>query len=479
MAIDPSIPLQVRPMQMPDPLANYGRMVQLKSLMQQGDLQSMQMDQMVRDRAAQEAENAAYRDALDPATGRIDTARLYSSLSQAGRGSRIPAVMQQQAALEKDRLAADKTRGEISKQEFDMAAARNRALIQRLTPLMADPNLSHESVIGAISEMVQQGVATPEMGQQAVRALPGNPQALRDFLRSKLISAMDADKQLAALTPNLDRVDDGQKIRYVDKNPMTNPGGPAPIQRQMTPGEVQSAKDAAAGRAVTMRGQNMADQRAAVQAGQPVYDAERGAWVFRPSAQAPAGAAVPVMGPDGRPLPPKMSEAQKKELNSIDAQIRIIDSGIKAASDTPTAFTFGRGLATMGGAIPESLAGRGDTKAEREARAYVFNTVSKTINERAGAAQSAQELARLRAFLPAETDGPEQVRDKLQAFRQYLVDQRQAFAQPNYAAPPEPPAASTPAPQRPASTPRPGTVEDGWIFNGGDPADRNNWKRAR
>ena len=132
------------------------------------------------------------------------------------------------------------------------------------------------------------------------------------------------------------------------------------------------------------------------------------------------GSARPAMTSDGKPLPGKQSEAVKKELMSINQQRAVIDGAIKATQATPSAFSMARGIPTMTGPIAESVAGRFDSDSERQARAFVFNNVSKVINERAGAAQSAQELARLRGFLPAETDNAAQVVSKLQAFQAYL-----------------------------------------------------------
>jgi hypothetical protein len=48
--------------------------------------------------------------------------------------------------------------------------------------------------------------------------------------------------------------------------------------------------------------------------------------------------------------------------------------------------------------------------------------VSRVINERAGAAQSAQEMQRLRSFLPADTDNDIQITNKLKGFQSYLAD---------------------------------------------------------
>lgn len=131
---------------------------------------------------------------------------------------------------------------------------------------------------------------------------------------------------------------------------------------------------------------------------------------------------IPVRGADGAPVAGKLPEAKAKELLSIDQQRASIEGALRAVEQTPSAFSMGRGLATLSGTIPESLAGRIDSDAERKARSYVFNNVSAVINERAGAAQSAQEMARLRSFLPGETDNAEQVKSKLEGFRDYLAE---------------------------------------------------------
>lgn len=153
-----------------------------------------------------------------------------------------------------------------------------------------------------------------------------------------------------------------------------------------------------------------------------VYDPERGVIVDPRTATS-----RPVLAAGGAPVGAKLPESSKKELASIDAQANTIDSAIKSVQATPSAFSFTRGLATMAGAVPETIAGRADSTAEREARSFVFNVVSKVINERAGAAQSAQELARLRSFLPAESDNARQIEDKLSAFKTYLGEQRKAY----------------------------------------------------
>jgi hypothetical protein len=133
------------------------------------------------------------------------------------------------------------------------------------------------------------------------------------------------------------------------------------------------------------------------------------------------GEASPLMA-GGQPLAPKLNAEQSKDITAINQQRATVNGALQLVEATPSAFSFGRGLA---GKLPagETLAGRTEKPQETEARSAVFNIVSKVINERAGAAQSAQELTRLNAFLPSELDNAESIKRKLNGFNKYLNEQ--------------------------------------------------------
>jgi len=172
---------------------------------------------------------------------------------------------------------------------------------------------------------------------------------------------------------------------------------------------------------------------------------------------------IPVMGPNGAPMAGKPSEAVAKERMSINQQRAAIQGALNAVKETPSAFSLGRGLATLSGTVPESIAGRTDSDAERKARAFVFNNVSATINERAGAAQSAQEMARLRSFLPGETDNAAQIQSKLEGFLGYLDEREKGIGG---------------KPSAPSGGPAVGEVRKGYRFKGGNPSDPKNWEKV-
>ena len=132
------------------------------------------------------------------------------------------------------------------------------------------------------------------------------------------------------------------------------------------------------------------------------------------------GNATPIMA-NGKTLAPKLNPEQTKDIVGINQQRSTIQGAIDAVKENPKAFTFGRGLAQN---LPagETIAGRYESPAATQARAYVFNNVSAVIKERAGTAQSASEMQRINSFMPSTKDNDKQIIAKLNGFNQYLND---------------------------------------------------------
>ena len=142
------------------------------------------------------------------------------------------------------------------------------------------------------------------------------------------------------------------------------------------------------------------------------------------------GQATPVMS-GGQAIAPKLTADQTTNITSINQQYKTIDGAIKAVDATPNAFSFKRGLAQdfPGG---ETIAGRFDKPEEAQARAYVFNNVSSVIKERAGTAQTPNELQRINSFMPGPKDNAQQIKNKLEGFKTYLKDKEEGTrANPN------------------------------------------------
>jgi hypothetical protein len=119
----------------------------------------------------------------------------------------------------------------------------------------------------------------------------------------------------------------------------------------------------------------------------------------------------------------ELTPNQQIELMKIVKSDDAINTALAAVESQPGAFSVTRGVATRLGPFAESLAARGDTPRERDARAQVFNVMSSVIKERAGTAQSKAELATLNSFLPNPYDSGPVIKDKLEGFKRYLGNQ--------------------------------------------------------
>jgi hypothetical protein len=418
MAINTQLPLGVQPMQIENPVNQLAKILQIKDMQQGQQMNALKMDEYRRGVAEAATQNELYAGAVGP-DGTVDRNKLFQSLASRGLGSKIPGVQKQFMELDAKKADIGKTEAEAKYKQIETAHKRVDLAGQTMGWLRQNPSLENAQLV--VNHLVSNGGMEPAEGQGLLAQLQANPQGIAQFAEMTFRSALAAKDQLAKIQTN----NIGGQTVTQGIDPVTGKASMvSAVQNTQSP-------DNAASVAATMRGQNMTDARSreatAVQREglQIQRDASRTELIQTPEGVIAVdkgtrqGAPV-TMG--GRPLPGKPSAATEKELVGIRQQNSIIDGAISAVDQTPSAFTFRRGTATMAGAIPESLAGRMDSDAERQARSYVFNNVSKVINERAGAAQSAQELARLRSFLPAETDNAAQIKSKLQAFKTYLGD---------------------------------------------------------
>jgi len=246
-------------------------------------------------------------------------------------------------------------------------------------------------------------------------------------------------------------------------------------------GKQQTALDAAATRDVTTRGQDMT--AATAKAGQQVT--MRGQDIG--AATALAGQNVTVRGQNlqakgSGDFLSKLSKAEQKDYRSLVATDKTVDAALERIEKTPTAFGFSKGAATSvggvtGGRMGASIVSSQMTDDEIQARSFVYNIVSAAIKERAGTAQSAQELKVLDGFLPSPFDDSRVIKAKLKAFKEFINTKREGYepADGGGAAP----AAAAPAASAPPapSAPKVNQVVNGYRYMGGDPAKPSSWKK--
>jgi hypothetical protein len=121
MAIEPSIALGVRPLQLENPLAMYSTVAGIQNAQNQNALAQYTLASARRGEETENALNKAYMEAYNPQTGQIDLATLRGKIATAGVGSKLPAIEKQLAEVEKEQLARQEQLGKLVNQKFDQS----------------------------------------------------------------------------------------------------------------------------------------------------------------------------------------------------------------------------------------------------------------------------------------------------------------------------------------------------------------------
>lgn len=173
------------------------------------------------------------------------------------------------------------------------------------------------------------------------------------------------------------------------------------------------------------------------------------------------------VGPDGQPIPKSLNAEERKRLDSASM-------GLAAVKGMGTALGSGSNTFSLIGDNPYTVA---RTKFE-EALGRM----------QSGGAINKDEEARFRSMAPTVMDSPEIQKQKLEelyvemALRVKSLGQdpdevlarRDSIQLPGFGGQKNGEAIAAPA-----SGPKPGTVESGYRFKGGDPADKANWEKVK
>jgi hypothetical protein len=408
MALDPSIALGIKPVEVANPLNQFAQVAQLQHYQQQNALAQRAMDQ-------EDALNRAYSSSIGTA-GEIDPNKLRQSIIGANLGSKLPAV-------EKTLMEGRELKAKVGKSELELGIAKANQAIRELTQYntLADVNAHIDQNLAA-------GKITPEQAAQTKAQLPASDADMPKWQVSMLRKTLDT-KDL--LEQHFTAQDYGGGTRVI-ATPKYG-GGPA----QVVQGS-QVAKTATPG-------ELLVDARAKERA-------------------------------DLKPVP---VHAQKA-ITGAAATLGQLDKAIAELEANPDAVGW-KGYA------PDAVLNRADP-AGTQARASLADIGSLKIHERSGAAVTASETPRLKPFIPSISDDYDTALTKLKRMRDVLTgtyNRDQGFRdftapQPTPAAPAKPAAQEKPAAsEKPAipAIPKVGTIQDGYRFKGGNPADPKNWEK--
>jgi hypothetical protein len=217
MAVNPNIALSVRGLELPDPLAQYGKVQAIQQAQQQNALARMQMQQAEREVQQRNALNRAYSEAYSP-EGSLDYNKLMSSLATGGFGSQIPAIQEQRLKTQKARTEQEKAQAELLTSKLQ----QSRSFLDTLDPTLPDAAqryLSwHEAnhadpVIGPA--LAARGVTVDTARAEIDQALQ-TPNGLQNLINR---SAMGIEKFMQFVKPSTIQVDRGGEKLLVETAP--------------------------------------------------------------------------------------------------------------------------------------------------------------------------------------------------------------------------------------------------------------------
>lgn len=226
MALDASIPLQLRPIQIENPMQQAGNVLALQGGMQRNALAGMQMQQLQR----QTADDDAMREILrDPAIGG-DATKAANALR--ARGLFRPAMEMEKSVLERR-----KTEAGINKDEVEVAIKHLGVLGGVLAPLASRQDLTPDDFVGALQAAAAAGVPMRTV-QNILQAMPQNAMQLPTYVRNVAMGTEHGLKTIQAMLPQVEMTQTGGTVTPMNKNPLAGPIGPLagsqPIEKTPT-----------------------------------------------------------------------------------------------------------------------------------------------------------------------------------------------------------------------------------------------------
>lgn len=281
MPVDASIySLLKPPIQVADPLEQYGKTLGIQSLIGQQGLQDLQTQQIRKGIADDDRIAGLF------ANGGKPTDEQLLGVGKAG----LPYIKQRQETR--------KTEGEIQKTALE-SLGKSLSIHRDGLANVNDPQAAAQWVMAGFNDPllspIMQRSGSP---QEAIRKIPTDPQGFQQW---KMQNGLGIEKFMEITAPKIQMVGNGQTQTPMDFNARSPGYNVASVQMQATPGEVMV--DARGKQSnLTAQGQlNVARDRLNFERNNPTrtYDAERGVLV-----DTRGGTASPVMS-NGLPLQPK------------------------------------------------------------------------------------------------------------------------------------------------------------------------------
>lgn len=239
--VNPNIALGIQPVQLADPMAQYGKIAAIQSAQNQNALAQYQLGTAQRAEKTQNALAEAYAQSVDPATGKIDYNKLTSLVAGGGAGAQLPAIQKSRLEYETAQTTQQKAQSDL----LDAKLKQSRGFLDTIDP--ADPTAPakylawHEAnhkdpIIGAA--LTARGVSAEQARQSIEAAIAKGPAAFAQMVaQSKLGTEkfMEMNKPTTSVGPT-----GIVQIPGLGGTAAVVPGTSAAFQ--MTPAQTEQAK---------------------------------------------------------------------------------------------------------------------------------------------------------------------------------------------------------------------------------------------
>ena len=224
MAIDPNISLGVRPLEIANPLAQYGQIAAIQNAQNQNALAQFQLSSAQRQEEAQNALSESYKRSINPETGQLDPKLLISNVAQSKAAHMLPDIQAKLLETETKQATLKKTGVETSEKEFKLAQDKLKhgwmSMGEASTP---------QAAIEKLQDGVKQGYFDFATAQKEAQQLQNmTPDQYQQWRIKKVMGLLDAKDQLGAMLPKVARQEAGGKVVSIQDNPML-PGYGLPV----------------------------------------------------------------------------------------------------------------------------------------------------------------------------------------------------------------------------------------------------------
>lgn len=222
MPVDTSIySNQAKPI---NPLATFGSIANTANALNQNRLFQQTF-------AARKAIGQAYQNAINPATGQLDTNKLLGSVAADPNAGFMAGDVAAQA------LARKQAELGIQKDQLDLANKHLANMNNRIGSLLAMPNVTPKAVISSVGDAIAEGAITPKIAAQELSSMPSDPGQLKTWLTEHLIRNLDAQQKVQALYGQIQPVDTGGQVNVLAVSPMIGARSLGTVQKTMAPGD--------------------------------------------------------------------------------------------------------------------------------------------------------------------------------------------------------------------------------------------------